>query len=64
MIRFKNAIKRGQVWQKKDTGQLIVIKNKCGACGWTTMRLNRGSSKNKSHKITEYDLGRFYCLVS
>ncbi len=64
MIKEKNLVQRGQLWRKKDQEwNIIQIKAKRDGLRFTTLRLNRGSSKNKSHTMTAHDIIRFYELV-
>lgn len=56
-------IRRNHVWKKRDTGQMIVICRKEEGNSWSTVRLNKGSSKNKAHHIVEHDILKFYDLI-
>lgn len=56
-----NAIKRGQRYQKKDTGAIFVIIGKVGS-RWRGLNEKR-KTKRAVHLIEEHDLHKFWTLL-
>lgn len=59
----KNVVRRGQIWRKRDTQCEVEILRKVGSIRWQTAKVNR-RTPNASHIMTEYDLHKWYELVS
>ena len=63
----RNLVKKGQIWQKSDTGVLITIIGKSKDPFWITKRIDGRAgtqSKKRCHHISLYDLLKHWNKIS